>query len=174
MTPTGMFSSEICFKWCNFCILAKTTIFDCFGGALVLPLIAFGQESLIVKIQWERIETSHASEPYIPIKPYRCPRNCALALYSLYSHFQALFSPIKPSFLAKKVHMNNICIIFMRILEIFFHTSSNSLTPLSQVHINTYVYMKFVLSKRVSHLRIAWNLPTSLGVLKFVRYMRHW
>ena len=45
--------------------------------------------------------TSHASEPYIPIKPYRCPRKWAPALYSLYSRIQALFSPLKPYFLRK-------------------------------------------------------------------------
>ena len=35
ITPTGVFSSEICFRWCNFCILLKTTLFGRFGGALV-------------------------------------------------------------------------------------------------------------------------------------------
>ena len=35
ITLAGLFSSEICFRWCNFCILAKTTVFDRFGGAPV-------------------------------------------------------------------------------------------------------------------------------------------
>ena len=50
----------------------------------------------------EADDGSHESEPYIPIKPYRCLGKCTLALYSLYSHFQALVSPINPSFLAKE------------------------------------------------------------------------
>ena len=73
---------------------------------------------------------SHASEPYIPIKPYRCPRKCAPALYSLYSHIQALFIPLKPSFFSKRLQSNNSCIIFIKILKIFFsiffHWSLNS------------------------------------------------
>ena len=63
---------------------------------------------------------SHESEPYIPIKPYRCSRKCALALYSLYSHIQALFILLKPSLVAKGHQSNNICIIFLKILQIFF------------------------------------------------------
>ena len=59
-------------------------------------------------------------KPYIRIKPYRCSRKCALALYSLHSHIQALFIPLKPSFLAKGHQSNNICIIFLKILQIFF------------------------------------------------------
>ena len=66
------------------------------------------------------LPSSHESEPYIPIKPYRCLGKCTLALYSLYSHIQALFIPLKPSFLAKEVQSNDICIIFMKILKIFF------------------------------------------------------
>ena len=30
-----IFSYEICFRWYNFCILAKTTVFGRFGGALI-------------------------------------------------------------------------------------------------------------------------------------------
>ena len=35
ITSTGVFSSEIYFRWCNFCILPKTTVFGRFGGALL-------------------------------------------------------------------------------------------------------------------------------------------
>ena len=42
-------SSDICFRWCNFCILLKTTLFGRFGGALVqskfLMLMRNGQQS---------------------------------------------------------------------------------------------------------------------------------
>ena len=34
ITPAGLFMSEICFRWCNFCILPNTTVFGRFGGAL--------------------------------------------------------------------------------------------------------------------------------------------
>ena len=60
MTPTGMFSSEICFRWCNFCILAKTTVFDRFGGALAKT----ESSSLTVKKQLELISVSGLDGDY--------------------------------------------------------------------------------------------------------------
>ena len=35
-----IFSYEICFRWYNFCILAKTTVFGRFGGALAITQIS--------------------------------------------------------------------------------------------------------------------------------------
>ena len=35
ITPAGLFISEICFRWCNFCILPNTTVFGRFVGALL-------------------------------------------------------------------------------------------------------------------------------------------
>ena len=53
ITPTGVFSSEICFRWCNFCILLKTTLFARFGGALLLvktspSLVLYGWPHLLI------------------------------------------------------------------------------------------------------------------------------
>ena len=70
----------------------RTSSGDAERGKLVLEVVEPAVE------EPEEKASSHESEPYIPIKPYRCPGKCALALYSLYSHIQALFIPLKPSF----------------------------------------------------------------------------
>ena len=101
----------------------------------VRPIVVIFIQVLFMIRVWP-YPASHASEPYIPINPYRCPRKFSLALYSLYSHIQALFIPLKPYFLAKEVQSNDICIIFMKFLEIFFQISPTDQQILWNIFVN--------------------------------------